>query len=212
MNVMEIFLLVAGCIVFIVSFFIPDKNGKETMATALDKGAIKDAVEKEIVETKLRFQDSLEETANYSVEKAERALERITNEKVMAVSEFSDTVLEQINTNHKETIFLYDMLNDKQREVNSTAQLVNRTLKNSSQKIDQEKLSEKTDLAEELSNNDAQPVLSKDTVPTSEEANGNSNDRILELYRRGMSKVQIAKELGLGVGEVKLVIDLFQGI
>ncbi len=212
MNVMEIFLLVAGCIVFIVSFFIPDKNGKETMATALDKGAIKDAVEKEIVETKLRFQDSLEETANYSVEKAERALERITNEKVMAVSEFSDTVLEQINTNHKETIFLYDMLNDKQREVNSTAQLVNRTLKNSSQKIDQEKTNEKTDLAEELSNNDAQPVLSKDTVPAFEEANGNSNDRILELYRRGMSKVQIAKELGLGVGEVKLVIDLFQGI
>jgi len=212
MNVMEIFLLVAGCIVFIVSFFIPDKNGKETMATALDKGAIKDAVEKEIVETKLRFQDSLEETANYSVEKAERALERITNEKVMAVSEFSDTVLEQINTNHKETIFLYDMLNDKQREVNSTAQLVNRTLKNSSQKIDQEKTNEKTDLAEELSNNDAQPVLLKDTVSAFEETNGNSNDRILELYRRGMSKVQIAKELGLGVGEVKLVIDLFQGI
>jgi len=212
MNVMEIFLLIAGCVIFIISFLLPDKNGKDTMMTALDKGAIKEAVEKEIVETKLRFQDSLEETANYSVEKAERALERITNEKVMAVSEFSDTVLEQINSNHKETIFLYDMLNDKQREVNSTAQLVNRTLKNSSQKINQEKTDEKTELANELSNTDVQLVLSKDTVPVFEETNGNSNDRILVLYRQGMSKVQIAKELGLGVGEVKLVIDLFQGI
>ncbi len=212
MNVMEIFLLIAGCVIFIISFLLPDKNGKDTMMTALDKGAIKEAVEKEIVETKLRFQDSLEETSNYSVEKAERALERITNEKVMAVSEFSDTVLEQINSNHKETIFLYDMLNDKQREVNSTAQLVNRTLKNSSQKINQEKTDEKTELANELSNTDVQLVLSKDTVPVFEETNGNSNDRILVLYRQGMSKVQIAKELGLGVGEVKLVIDLFQGI
>ena len=40
----------------------------------------------------------------------------------------------------------------------------------------------------------------------------NSNDKILTLYRQGLSKVAIAKELGLGVGEVKLVIDLFQGI
>ena len=38
----------------------------------------------------------------------------------------------------------------------------------------------------------------------------NNNERILELYNQGKSKVAIAKELGLGVGEVKLVIDLFQ--
>ena len=39
---------------------------------------------------------------------------------------------------------------------------------------------------------------------------GNSNDRILALYRQGFDTVSIAKSLGLGVGEVKLVIDLFQ--
>lgn len=38
----------------------------------------------------------------------------------------------------------------------------------------------------------------------------NNNERILELYNQGKSKVAIAKELGLGVGEVKLVIDLFR--
>jgi hypothetical protein len=39
----------------------------------------------------------------------------------------------------------------------------------------------------------------------------NSNDIILEMYRNGDSVITIAKELGLGVGEVKLVIDLYQG-
>lgn len=44
-------------------------------------------------------------------------------------------------------------------------------------------------------------------VPESE----NNNDKILRLYRAGISSVDIAKELGLGVGEVKLVINLFKG-
>ena len=43
-----------------------------------------------------------------------------------------------------------------------------------------------------------------------EESSINSNERILELHKRGKSNVAIAKELGLGVGEVKLVIDLFE--
>ncbi|MBO5460939.1 MAG: hypothetical protein J5983_03990, partial [Ruminococcus sp.] len=39
----------------------------------------------------------------------------------------------------------------------------------------------------------------------------NSNDRILELHKAGKSNMAIARELGLGIGEVKLVIDLFKG-
>jgi hypothetical protein len=41
--------------------------------------------------------------------------------------------------------------------------------------------------------------------------NENSNDIILEMYRNGNGILEIAKQLGLGVGEVKLVIDLYQG-
>ena len=40
----------------------------------------------------------------------------------------------------------------------------------------------------------------------------NNNERILELHGAGKSNMAIAKELGLGIGEVKLVIDLFEGI
>ena len=48
-------------------------------------------------------------------------------------------------------------------------------------------------------------------IPQEQESR-NSNEKILALHREGMSNVAIAKELGLGVGEVKLVIDLFKGM
>ena len=38
----------------------------------------------------------------------------------------------------------------------------------------------------------------------------NHNQMILKKYKEGKSAVEIAKELGLGVGEVKLVIGLFR--
>ena len=47
-------------------------------------------------------------------------------------------------------------------------------------------------------------------VGDSENAGNNNNDRILELHKKGKSNIAIAKELGLGVGEVNLVIDLFE--
>ena len=43
-----------------------------------------------------------------------------------------------------------------------------------------------------------------------EHKNKNSNERILALHKAGKSNMAIAKELGLGIGEVKLVIDLFK--
>ena len=40
----------------------------------------------------------------------------------------------------------------------------------------------------------------------------NSNERILEFHRAGKSDMSIARDLGLGIGEVKLVIDLYEGM
>ena len=60
-----------------------------------------------------QVQDKVEETSEDVVEKAERSLERLTNEKIMAVNEYSDTVLQEIHKNHEEAMFLYDMLNNK---------------------------------------------------------------------------------------------------
>ncbi len=53
----------------------------------------------------------------------ERELSKVSNEKIMAVSEYSDTVLAEIDKNHKEAMFLYDMLNDKHKDIGRTIDL-----------------------------------------------------------------------------------------
>lgn len=55
--------------------------------------------------------------------------------------------------------------------------------------------------------------MSPGVISFTQETDGqgrNYNDRILEMYTSGKSKVAIARELNLGVGEVKLVIDLYK--
>ena len=39
---------------------------------------------------------------------------------------------------------------------------------------------------------------------------GSNKDKILKLHEEGKSNMAIAKSLGLGIGEVKLIIDLFE--
>ena len=43
------------------------------------------------------------------------------------------------------------------------------------------------------------------------ETGDNKRDNVLKLYKQGKSVIEIAKTLGIGVGEVRLVIDLFKG-
>ena len=56
------------------------------------------------------------------------------------------------------------------------------------------------------------PDLNIGALGMKKEGGRNSNERILQLHNAGKSNVAIAKELGLGIGEVKLVIDLFEGM
>ena len=39
---------------------------------------------------------------------------------------------------------------------------------------------------------------------------GSDKSKILKLHEEGKSNMAIAKSLGLGIGEVKLIIDLFE--
>lgn len=56
------------------------------------------------------------------------------------------------------------------------------------------------------------PIIQQPSAPKNPVAPGasNNNQKILELHKQGLATVDIAKELKLGVGEVKLVLDLFQ--
>lgn len=121
MTTTGIVLLVIGIAAFIASFFIPDKDDKEDKKDIEKKREqIRKLIDTEIDGMKLRVNEATNESVEYSMDKSERALEKITNDKIMAVSEYATTVIEEIDRNHKEVMFLYDMLNDKQTDIKNT--------------------------------------------------------------------------------------------
>lgn len=114
MSVIEIVLIIIGAGVFLLGYFLPaGKRDADEEVQLISEAEIRKMVEGETETVRERVSDIVDETIGYSIEKTERAMERVANEKIMAVNEYSDTVLEEINKNHKEVTFLYDMLNDK---------------------------------------------------------------------------------------------------
>lgn len=266
MNTLQIIILILGALIFTVSFFIPDKKVNTKEIRDKEEKIFRELVEKEIPDIRKKFDEATEESIERAKENTQRQMERLTNEKMMAINEYSDTVMSEIHKNHEEAVFLYDMLNNKHVQVkNATAEL-NQVLKESKQTqaavkstkskgykknskanarsyentrenaiLDNDALLEKqtnekvidfepmasADLEVIIPPMDMMPVVDevkKDSVNTDnveirfspEGSEENSNARILEMYRAGKSNTAIAKELGLGIGEVKLVINLFK--
>lgn len=221
MDIMEIVLLIAGGIIFILSFFLPVKEDKKNSDNSekLAREEIDRLVTQKLDAVRSHVDEVVDEAVGYAVEKTERSLERLSNEKIMAVNEYSETVLAEIHKNHEEAMFLYDMLNNKHINLKNTVSEVNRTVKEAEETVNtfQKLVPETAETVPEKTPESGAGETAADNEeaaagPTEEAyQNGrNSNERILELYRQGKSKVEIAKELGLGVGEVKLVIDLFK--
>ncbi len=333
MSPMEIALLVIGVIIFVISFLMPEVPMKKSeRELAAEQEEARRIVEQEVDTMRLRVGEATNETVDFAVDKAERSLEKVSNEKIMAVGEYAETVLEEINKNHQEVMFLYDMLKDKQTDLTNTIRKADATVKEiedvshsamdasetllrgmSVASVSQRGLTSEQKSIFDIEIPDAKPVvfsndISKEkskepavTPPPSApvkdqttenagkargkaltqskieagmlgisspedaiakaitadapeplkekvvydilsggaykegnivgvdapaagaavaadfeamnvmtEAPANNNDRILAMASQGMDTVDIAKALGLGVGEVKLVIDLFK--
>ena len=149
--------------------------------------------------------------------KTEEYLSRLSNEKIMAVSEYSDQILEKINKNHEEVVFLYNMLNNKENELKETLKEINSSqqkVKDAVRKNSDEKVLSKDIAKPKQPNTLAQNVKLKSALKPGFEAESSSisinNAEILKLHKQDNSVVSIAKQLGIGQGEVKLVIDLFK--
>ncbi len=331
MSVIEIVLLIAGIICLVLGFVLPAKDKGATV----DEAEVRRLVEKEIDAGKDKIADAVDEKVQSATDQTERAMERLSNEKIMAMNEYSDTVLEDINKNHKEVLFLYDMLNDKHESLKTTISEVTKAAADAGQAVNdarilaqeaEDSVRDSRDAAQEVAESaeaakqtiqkamrfiDAmdgrlsaaeqgapvsgqgqsasafaegapqaqsvsvsgreaggQAFVSHDTVRTAAEnpaeafkpiapprvkvrqeelgdfsadtsgsvtqsrthatplaslqnrmgipvdnieSGRNNNEKILRLHKQGKSNVAVARELGLGVGEVKLVIDLYEG-
>ena len=119
----------------------------------------------------------------------------------MAINEYSDTVLEQINKSHNEIMFLYSMLNDKHKELTDLAGELSslpNTLKSVTPEL--QKRYEETVSFVESQVEKAEPMQKEELLEaavTMTDSERNHNDDILFLHSAGKSDVDIAKELGL---------------
>ena len=130
MHAAEIIVLIAGAILFTVSFFMSDRgNGASGLDEEQERKLIKELLDKEVEGARFRIDEAAMEAVNENKDRMERALDRITNEKMSAVDEYSNTVLDQIHKNHDEVMFLYDMLNNKHAQVKNTAAELNQLTK-----------------------------------------------------------------------------------
>ncbi|WP_418492003.1 DUF6115 domain-containing protein [Eshraghiella crossota] len=275
MTGLEIALLTIGLIVIVASFVFSSKSDGDTMHNVKDVTF----TDKQKEDIKKQITDILDEQIDNVKEQTEISLDKLSNQKMLEMNEYSDTILQEINRNHNEVMFLYDMLNEKKKEINNTVRDMNVTkkeieksktvpkkqtvidsikdmsedtggfmaseelLREEQKDVDTRKkdILNQLDAVVEAVSDDVSADLEavekkpkkrtstgrtaakrmKETVKkeTLREDNrdpkafetGNNNEKILQLSKEGKSNVEIAKELGLGIGEVKLVIDLFKG-
>lgn len=317
MTTLEITLILVGIVFLIGSFMVKDKLSKNDLDKIADMSAeeLKVITEKEVKNAESAIDGMLDEHIASKTDETKRDLEKETNSKIMAINEYSDTVLDSINKSHNEIMFLYSMLNDKHEELTRlsgniekiTAQakktfqpveaskinnFSNKSVANVKPVVNAAPVSNRQAVTESrgIASSDivtgtkntasvknqnvsaqnmmsqhaaAQNIVSQNTVvrntavpntvvPNMAAQNAvvknvavsnmtaqnmtdsntamqsrnlsdtdaqsgrvydiseiNHNPQILRLYKSGKNIVEIAKELGLGKGEVKLVIDLY---
>lgn len=290
----QILLLVVGLVIIFLSITITDKysqNKSDGNVSGTEEAMVQRIIEESKEKIRANSESILGEKIEEELHRADDELGHISNEKIMAVSEFSDQLLEKIEQNHKEVVFLYDMLNAKENEMKEFVQeidkskvvleeLANKELEKQKMiqhkriqkelekqlKKERELEKQKNDLmlsgvipnatevepkaesvrkdqtrkvntqmsalermggvleetptepipAEVKVDADVQetvqePVQEISKEPEIEVKDSNQNQVILDLYNEGKTIMEIAKMLGKGQGEVKLVIDLFQG-
>lgn len=248
MTTIEIILLLVGCVFMIGSFFISEKLSSSELnkIAELSEDELKKIIEREVNNAGTQMDDVIEQKIEEAGEQAERVMEKESNEQIMQIHEYSETVMESMKKTHDEIMFLYSMLNDKHTDMTSMTgdlQRLAADIRNL-----QENMSAKagTSIRKPVAESHVaqQPVMKQNAVvqpmtetidvqpepevqvnrfqeiqepeqktekPETADAQGMSNDMILKLYEQGLSKVEIAKQLGRGLGEVNLVIELYKG-
>lgn len=119
MQAVEIVLIVVGVLCICISFFVSKKKSDAADAGEVPRGAEIWTEKDEEVIIK-HIDEILEKRGMELVETTEDQMNRICNEKIMAIDEFTKPLLDKINVNHEEVVFMYNMLNEKQKELKDT--------------------------------------------------------------------------------------------
>ena len=243
MTGVEIFLIFVGIITVVCSFIFAERLEKNDGKSNENVTAINEEMVRKKVD------EAIDAALDDKVEDTEAKMDKISNEKILAMGDYYKTVSDEITQNHSEVMFLYGMLNDKEKDIKNTVRDVENLKKSIVQMKSEEKEAEdktKESNEKENSNMVAENMADAQTEPVSYEKNTekhpvetknnsdstngndevdkrsvalskkdakkktNNNDMILKMYNSGKSNIEIAKELKIGMGEVRLVIDLYK--
>ena len=209
-----ILLIILGLLFIFGSFLFVEKSKEEE-----DENIIK-IPEKLSDEQKEKIRKLVDEYMDEHVDDklsdVEAKFSEIVNQKTLALGDYAVSVNEEIERNHSEALFLYSMLSDKQKEIMTTASMVDAYKKDITELINEsnntiskkDKQEERLAIElEEMQREDIDIESGDDDVKSLD----SNKDIILEMHKSGLSILEIAKNLGLGVGEVKLIVDLYQG-
>lgn len=259
MTLLEGVFIVVGFFCICISFFVAGKSRFEDEGKEGDSGVSASVwTEKEEKIIQERVEQILEERQIELVDETEDKMSRLCNEKIMAMDEFSQQVLGKIDSNHQEVVFMYNMLNEKQKEIKdmfskpAKAQAVPE-ISAEETSVEETPVAKKTagiraveakqakaKKTERAAAKPAERTTGKAAVsqarkaasekPVKEPAAkkevrrpkqaeedkdvkvpGNVNLQIQKMYKEGKSILEISKTLGIGQGEVKLVIALYGG-
>lgn len=204
-----IVLIIVGIAIIIISCFMVDKTDKKSKDFVLNTGL--DEKVMDISGLKQQVEELCQETAEGYLYKTENQLSQLSNEKIIAVNEFSEQILEKIKLNHEEVVFLYNMLGEKEEELKTLMRNADKQKKVIEEASVRSETAKDTNVSKSKKNVSQVKVEQKQTlIPEDSEASSNSNQKILELYSQGFSIVDISKALEIGQGEVKLVVDLYK--
>lgn len=226
MTGVEITLVLVGVLFVLASFFVQEKLSPKDVQeiTRLSEKELKVIVERELRSASEKVEETIDNVAGQAQEDAKRAMEKESNEKIMAINDYSNTVIESMNKTHNEILFLYNMLNDKHTEL---AELASK-LQQFAEQMKHTQAEVMNNLAEAAKDSEQIREQNKAEVQEQEKAHmeqtvqhnraaeekadiENFNNQVLALHQNGVSDVEIARQLGRGLGEVKLVIGLYKG-
>lgn len=235
MGTPQIILLIVGLALIFLSFFLVERPiARKEQSSSLGDNLNYELSEEEKKKIRRQVQTVIEQEMSNRIIDAEDKLNQLSNEKIMAVNEFSTGVLEKIEVNNSEVVFLFQMLNEKQEELKSTfskIETVRRDVKDLHDKLlklidESNKITTVTTKSEEHLESTEEKLKALEEAEATdfvhiEKGAKNSEktdtclvvakhkDDIINLYKKQYSIRDISKQLGLGQGEVKLVLDLY---
>ncbi len=239
MSATVIVLIVIGLVFIFVSFAISEKLSEEKAESDSVVKIPKELTTEQKEKIDKLIRDYMDQQIDGRLTDIETRLSEIVNQKTLALGDYAVSVNEEIDRNHKEVVFLYDMLSDKQKEIMTTVNMIDTYKKEISAMVQEQaaqnimnySASETQPSAEDTVPEEfpaeeteempddteiEEAMKEMEDIPISEESqeeleNVDNKDMILEMHKAGLSILEIARHLGLGVGEVKLVVDLYQG-